>query len=89
MHMHIGETWNKKTIMQFNHTKAIPRKRGGNGNNTALVNGNIQTLKAAVPKHAAASQQILHGSPPSVLCSVNTIYYRKQGGMSMPFLPLS
>ena len=66
MHMHIGETWNKKTIMQFDHTKAIPRKRGGNGNNTALVNGNIQTLKTAVPEHAAAGQQILHGSPPSV-----------------------
>ena len=73
MNMDINETWNYQTIMQFNDGSAFTGKGGGNGNNTALVNGNIHILELSVPENGPAGQQQTHVGSPSSL--IHSTYY--------------
>ena len=73
MNMDINETWNYQTIMQFNDGSAFTGKGGGNGNNTALVNGNIHILEFSIPENGPAGQQQTHVSSPSSL--IHSTYY--------------
>ena len=66
MNVHINETWNNKTIVQFNDGKTFLRK--GIGNNTTLADRNVLILEAAVRENGAAGQQQAHtGSPFTVV----------------------
>jgi hypothetical protein len=60
MRVDIYETWNDQFVWNFNDGKALPGKRGRNGNNAALVNGHIQRLKSAIAENGAAGQQQTH-----------------------------
>ena len=85
MNMNINETWNDQTVMQFNDGKAFLGKGGGNGNNTALVNGEVHILKASVQKNGSAGQQQIHVISPSSSFSFDILYYRKSRFLSTKF----
>ena len=71
--------------MQFNDGNIFPGKCGRNGNNTALVNGDIHILENSIYENGPAGQQQTHDLSPPSECLFDTLYYRKGGGMSMVF----
>ena len=61
MNMHINETWNDQTVMDLYNGKTGTGEIGGNGNNTAVGNGNIGVLKRPAAEDRSACEQQLHG----------------------------
>ena len=80
MNVNIYETWNNEMVIQFNDGSAVTGKAGGDGNNTAFGNGNIQGLEAPAAKDGPAGQQQTHRHSP--LHVLNEISYRKAAALS-------
>lgn len=64
MNVNIDETWNDQQIGTFNYGKAFLGKRGGNGNNAALVHSHIHLAEAAALENGTAGQQQAHDVSP-------------------------
>ena len=60
MNVDINETWNDQQIGTFNYGIAFLGKRGGNGNNAALVHGHIHLMEAAVALALIAQPPDVH-----------------------------
>ena len=73
MNVDINETWNDQQIGTFNYGIAFLGKRGGNGNNAALVHGHVHLAEAAAAKNGPAGQQQTHDVSPSSAHSFNIL----------------
>jgi hypothetical protein len=60
MNVNINETWNDKTMIDFNGGIAGSGKVGRNGNNTTVGNGDVRMFKCSVSKNRPTGQQQLH-----------------------------
>ena len=83
MDVYINEAWDYETMIQFKDGAALSGKGGGNGNNTALGNGDIQRLEAPVAKNGPAGQQKTHSCTPfQCLRHSNKLSYQMGGVLS-------